>query len=124
VTLFFTFWGLNALRRGNPPPLEKGVLDKMFGMMMPRGAGALKLSNMHMMGAGTRMMRHVMKTKGVKSLPELMADARAAGVRLVACSMSMDVMGITKEELIDGVAVGGVAAFLEEADQSGTTLFI
>ena len=124
VTLFFTFWGLNALRRGNPPPVEKGLLDRMFGMMMPRGAGALKLSNMHMMGAGTKMMRHVMKTKGVKSLPELMADAKASGVRLVACSMSMDVMGITKEELIEGVAVGGVAAFLEEADQSGTTLFI
>lgn len=124
VTLFFTFWGLNALRRGNPPPVEKGLLDKMFGMMMPRGAESLKLSSLNMMGAGTKMMRHVMKSKGVKSLPELIADAKAAGVRLVACSMSMDVMGIRKEELIDGVEVGGVAAFLEEADQSGTTMFI
>ncbi|MGD9874318.1 MAG: FAD-dependent oxidoreductase [Kiritimatiellia bacterium] len=124
VTLFFTFWGLNALRKGNPPPVEKGPLDKMFGMMMPRGAEKLKLSNLNMMGAGTKMMQQVMKSKGVKSLPELMADAKAAGVRLVACSMSMDVMGIRKEELIDGVEVGGVAAFLEEADQSGTTMFI
>jgi peroxiredoxin family protein len=124
VSMFFTFWGLNALRREQPPPVEKDALSKMFGMMMPRGAERLKLSNLHMLGAGTAMMKHVMSSKNVDSLPTLMAHARHAGVRLIACSMSMDVMGIKREELIDGVEVGGVATFLGEADQSGTTLFI
>jgi NADPH-dependent 2,4-dienoyl-CoA reductase/sulfur reductase-like enzyme/peroxiredoxin family protein/rhodanese-related sulfurtransferase/TusA-related sulfurtransferase len=124
VTLFFTFWGLNALRKTEAPPVRKSFLDRMFGMMMPRGAARLKLSKMNMGGAGTAMMKHVMKQKNVESLPDLMAAARKGGVKIVACSMSMDVMGITREELVDGIEVGGVAAFLGESADAGMTLFI
>jgi len=93
-------------------------------MMMPRGAAALKLSKMNMLGLGTMMMKHVMRQKQVDSLPALIDSALQAGVKLVACTMSMDVMGLRREELIDGISLGGVASFLSEADQSGTTLFI
>jgi peroxiredoxin family protein/rhodanese-related sulfurtransferase/TusA-related sulfurtransferase len=124
VTLFFTFWGLNALRRETPPPVRKGALDRMFGAMMPRGAAALKLSRLHMLGMGTAMMKKVMAGKGVASLPELVASARRAGVRMVACTMTMDVMRLRREELIEGLDYAGVAAFLGEADQSSATLFI
>lgn len=124
VTLFFTFWGINALRRNGPQAAGKGFLDRMFGWMMPKGPDALKLSNLNMMGMGTAMMKHVMKAKRVESLPDLMASAQAGGAKLVACTMSMDVMGIRREELIEGVELGGVASFLGEADQSGVTLFI
>jgi peroxiredoxin family protein/rhodanese-related sulfurtransferase/TusA-related sulfurtransferase len=124
VTMFFTFWGLNALRKAAPQAAGKGMLDWMFGWMMPKGASRLTLSNMNMMGMGTAMMKHVMKSKRVESLPELMAAAQAGGAKMVACSMSMDVMGIRREELIDGIEVGGVASFLGEADQSNVTMFI
>jgi len=124
VTIFFTFWGLNVLKRTHPPAVQKGILDRMFGMMMPKGPGQLRLSKMHMAGVGSRMMRHVMKTKKVMPPEELVAAAREAGIRLVACSMSMDVMGIKKEELIDGVEIGGVGAYLGVAEQAGVNLFI
>jgi len=124
TTIFFTFWGLNALRKDNPPSISKGFMDRMFGWMMPRGANRLKLSKMHMGGMGTAMMKMVMKDKKVMSLPELIASARNAGVRLVACSMSMDVMGLRPEELIDGVEIGGVGAFLGAANESNASLFI
>jgi peroxiredoxin family protein len=124
VTLFFTFWGLNALRKPALQARGKGALDWMFGWMMPKGPTKLSLSKMNMMGMGTAMMKHVMKSKRVESLPELMAAAKAGGAKLVACSMSMDVMGIRREELIDGIEVGGVASFLGEADQSNVTMFI
>ena len=124
VTMFFTFWGLNALRREDVAPPAKPFLDRMFGWMMPRGAGRLKLSNMNMLGAGTAMMKHVMGQKGVESLPALMASAREGGVKIVACSMSMGVMGITEQELVPGVEIAGVAAFLGESAEAGTTLFI
>jgi len=124
VTMFFTFWGLNALRKSGPQARGKGLIDRMFGMMMPKGARALTLSKMHMMGAGTSMMKHVMRSKNVESLPSLIASAREAGVKLVACTMSMEVMGIKPEELLDGIEHGGVAAFLGESDEAGMTLFI
>jgi NADPH-dependent 2,4-dienoyl-CoA reductase/sulfur reductase-like enzyme/peroxiredoxin family protein/rhodanese-related sulfurtransferase len=124
VSMFFTFWGINALRKPGPQTDGKGVLDKMFGWMMPKGPGALTLSKMHMMGMGTAMMKVVMKNKKVETLPSLIASARFAGAKLVVCTMSMDVMGIKPEELIDGVEYGGVGAFLGEADQSNMTLFI
>jgi NADPH-dependent 2,4-dienoyl-CoA reductase/sulfur reductase-like enzyme/peroxiredoxin family protein/TusA-related sulfurtransferase/rhodanese-related sulfurtransferase len=124
VTIFFTFWGLNVLKKTHPPAVQKGILDRMFGMMMPKGPGQLRLSKMHMAGVGSRMMRHVMKTKKVMPPEELVAAAREAGIRLVACSMSMDVMGIKKEELIDGVEIGGVGAYLGMAEQAGVNLFI
>jgi NADPH-dependent 2,4-dienoyl-CoA reductase/sulfur reductase-like enzyme/peroxiredoxin family protein/rhodanese-related sulfurtransferase/TusA-related sulfurtransferase len=124
VTMFFTFWGLNALRKSTPPPVEKGLMDRMFGMMMPRGANRLKLSNMNMGGMGTAMMKKVMQDKNVQSLPTLMDAAQKGGVRIIACTMSMEIMGIRREELLDGVELGGVAMFLGEADRSGATLFI
>ncbi|MEI8140040.1 MAG: FAD-dependent oxidoreductase [bacterium] len=124
VTLFFTFWGINTLRKPGPQASGKGLLDNMFGWMMPKGPEALTLSKMNMMGMGTAMMKMVMKKKNVDSLPALIAAARFAGAKLVVCTMSMDVMGIKPEELIDGIEYGGVAAFLGEADQSNVTMFI
>jgi len=124
VSMFFTFWGLNVLRREAGPVPAKSPLERMFGWMMPRGARALKLSKLNLLGAGTAMMKHVMRQKHVESLPGLIASAQKAGVKLIACTMTMDIMGIKKEELVDGIELGGVAAFLGEADQSGTTLFI
>ena len=124
VTMFFTFWGINVLRRPEPVSAPKNLVERMFGWMMPRGAGKLGLSRMNMGGAGLAMLKGIMRKKNVPSLPELIASARAAGARLVACSMSMGLMGIRREELIDGVEAGGVATFLAEAGQSDVTLFI
>ncbi len=124
VTMFFTFWGLNALRKDGPQAPGKSFMDSMFGMMMPKGPDHLKLSQMNMLGMGTEMMKSVMKGKKVASLPEMMDSAAAAGAKIIACSMSMDVMGLKKEELRDGIGIGGVATFLAEADKSGSTLFI
>lgn len=124
VTLFFTFWGLNILRKNQHIKVKKGFLDKMFGMMMPRGSKKLGLSKMQMMGMGPKMIRFVMKNKGIDSLEALIGAAKLAGIRLVACQMSMDVMGIKKEELIEGVEIGGVASYLGAAEESNVNLFI
>lgn len=124
ITMFFTFWGLNILRKDQKVDVKKGFMDKMFGKMMPRGSRKLPLSNMNMFGIGPQMIRKVMEKKGVDSLEDLIKQAQANGVRLVACQMSMDVMGIKKEELIDGVDIGGVATFLGSADESNMSLFI
>ena len=124
VTLFFTFWGLNALRKDVPQAKGKTLLDAMFGWMMPRGIGKLKLSQMHMLGMGTAMMKHVMKIKNVDSPLALLMQARKQGVKLVACTMSLDVMGLKPEELIDGIELGGVATFLAESESAGMTLFV
>lgn len=124
VTMFFTFWGLNILRKENAAPVKKGFLDRMFGFLMPRGSNKLALSQMHFGGAGTALMKHVMKTKNVTPLPELIKQAQDQGVRLVACTMAMDIMGIHKEELIDGIETGGVASYLTDAQYAGTNLFI
>lgn len=124
VTMFFTFWGINVLRKGEAQVSGKGFMDRMFGMMMPNGARKLKLSKMNMLGIGTEMMKMVMKNKKVDDLPSLIESAKKAGVRLVVCSMSMDIMGMKQEELIDGLEIGGVATFLQEADKSSATLFI
>ena len=124
VTMFFTFWGLNALRKTDKQSVKKPFIEKMFGAMMPRGTGKLKLSRMNMAGMGTKMMKKVMQDKNVESLEELMQHAMANGIKLVACTMSMDVMGITKEELIDGVELAGVASYLGDAEESNVNLFI
>ena len=124
VTIFFTFWGLNILRKPNKIKTEKTLIEKMFGIMMPRGTKKLGLSRMNMGGAGAKMIRAVMKSKGVSSLEELIQSAIEHGVRLVACQMSMEIMGIKKEELIDGVELGGVATFLGSGEQSNMSLFI
>lgn len=125
VTLFFTFWGLNALRREQAVAVpDKSLLDRMFGWMLPRGLGALPLSKLNFMGAGRRLMKYNMASKNLPNLPGLFGAARLAGVRLVACTMSMEAMGIRAEELIDGVEFGGVADYLDSAEQSGANLFI
>ncbi|SEP01172.1 DsrE/DsrF/DrsH-like family protein [Propionispora vibrioides] len=124
VTLFFTFWGLNILRKPETVPVAKGFLDRMFGWMMPRGSEKLTLSNMNMLGLGTAMMRRVMNNKQVASLEELMKSAMTAGVEIVACQMSMDVMGFKPEELLDGVKIGGVGYYLSEAEDANVNLFI
>ncbi len=124
VTMFFTFWGLNILRKPEKVKVNKGIMDRMFGMMMPRGSKKLKLSNMNMLGMGGRMIRKVMKNKNVSSLEELIQSAIDSGIEIVACQMSMDVMGIKKEELINGVKIGGVGYYLGEAEDSNVNLFI
>ncbi|WP_423408225.1 CoA-disulfide reductase [Heyndrickxia sp. MSNUG] len=124
VTLFFTFWGLNILKRNDAPSAEKDMMAKMFSMMMPKGPSDLPLSKMNMGGMGAKMIKTVMANKNVDSLETLMKNAMDAGVKLVACGMSMDIMGIKKEELINGVEIGGVAAYLGDAEDSGLNLFI
>lgn len=124
VTMFFTFWGLNILRKPDKVKVEKDIFGRLFGFMMPRGSKKLKLSKMNMLGIGGGMVRALMKKKNAASLEELMEQARSCGVELVACNMSMDIMGIQKEELIDGVRIGGVAAFLGAAEQSDMNMFI
>jgi len=124
VTMFFTFWGLNILRKHQNVKVKKSFIEAMFGWMMPRGTRKLGLSKMHMGGMGSQMMRGIMKAKNISSLEELIETAMAQGIRIVACQMSMDVMGLKKEELIDGVEIGGVATFIGAAEQSDTTLFI
>ena len=124
VTIFFTFWGLNILRKPQKVRVKKTFIEKMFGFMMPRGTKKLGLSRMNMGGAGAKMIRAIMKSKGVSSLEELIQNAIDHGVRLVACQMSMDIMGIKREELIDGVELGGVATFLGSGEQSNMSLFI
>lgn len=124
VTMFFTFWGLNIIRRNEKVSVNKSFIGKMFGAMMPRGSRKLTLSNMNMMGMGTKMIRSVMKNNNVSSLEELIQMAVDQGVEIVACQMSMDLMGITREELIDGVGIGGVGYYLGQADQAGHNLFI
>lgn len=124
VTMFFTFWGLNILRKDEKVSIQKGFMDRMFGIMMPRGSKKLKLSNMNMMGMGGKMIRKVMKDKNITSLEDLIQSAIDSGIEIVACQMSMDVMGLKKEELIDGVKIGGVGYYLGEAEDSNVNLFI
>ena len=124
VSVFFTFWGLNILRRPEKVNVNKNFISKMFGAMMPRGSKKLTLSKMNMGGMGAKMIRGVMKNKNVDSLEDLIKQAQANGVELIACSMSMDVMGIHKDELIDGVNLAGAAAMLANAEESDMSLFI
>lgn len=124
ATLFFTFWGLNILRKDNPPAVKKNLVEKMFGFMMPRGARKLTLSQMHMMGMGTGMIKGIMKQKNVDSLPEMLRQAQENGVKLLACQMTLDLMGIKPEELLDGVEVAGVATMASSATESNTHYFI
>lgn len=124
VTMFFTFWGLNILRSENAPAVKKQGMDKMFGMMMPKGTRKLPLSRMNMGGLGGKLIRHAMKRKNVDSLEQLMQGALNAGVKMIACTMSMDIMGIKQDELLAGVEFGGVASYLGAAEDSGVNLFI
>jgi peroxiredoxin family protein len=124
VTLFFTFWGLNVIKKHDKPKVEKDFMGNMFGKMMPESAGSLKLSKMNMLGMGSMMMKKRMLSKKVDSVEDMIKTALENGVRMIACQMSMDVMGVSKDELIDGVEIGGVATYLEEAEKSNLNLFI
>jgi peroxiredoxin family protein len=126
VSIFFTFWGLNVLRREGPVTISKPktFMEKMFGWMMPRGPGKLKLSKMNMGGLGTVLMKKEMAKKNVYNLPKLIQSAQEQGVKFIACTMSMDVMGIRKEELIPGIGYGGVGTYIDSADRSRISLFI
>lgn len=124
VTMFFTFWGLNVIKRKPDVPVKKDSLGKMFGMMLPSGSRKLKLSKMNMGGLGSRMMRNIMGRKNIDSLESLIQQAQKNGIEFIACQMSMDVMGIKAEELLEGVRIGGVATYLERAEESNVNLFI
>ena len=124
VTMFFTFWGLNILRKSDSTNVKKDLFGKMFGLMMPKGSRKLSLSKMNMGGMGAAMIRFIMKKKNVTSLEDLIVQAQGSGIELIACNMSMDIMGIKKEELIEGVNIGGVASFLGSAEESDMTLFV
>ncbi len=124
VTIFFTFWGLNVIKRANKPKLKKDLISRMFSMMMPSDSKKLKLSQMNMGGMGRKMMRYVMKSKNIDSLESLRRQALMSGVEFIACQMSMDVMGVDKEELLPEVTIGGVATYMERADQANGNLFI
>jgi peroxiredoxin family protein len=123
VSMFFTFWGLTALRQKRESR-GKTLFQKLMGWMTPVGIRGLGVSKMNFGGIGAKMLRTMMRQQGVPQPEEMAQMARELGVRIVACQMSMDVMGIHKEELIDGVEVGGVATFLGEATRSKATLFI
>jgi len=124
VTMFFTFWGVSILRRPEKVRVKKSLIGKMFGFMMPRGSKKLGLSRMNFGGIGAKMIRAVMKQNGVSSLEELIQSAQEKGVKFVACQMSMELMGIKAEELIDGVELGGVATMLGSTEKSDLTYFI
>lgn len=124
VTMFFTFWGLNVIKKQHKPTVTKDIFGKMFGWMLPTHSGKLKLSKMNMGSAGSWMMRLIMKRKRIDSLESLIQQAIDNGVEMIACTMSMDVMGVQKEELMDNVTLGGVASYLERAEEANVNLFI
>ncbi len=124
VSMFFTFWGLNIIKKSQKPAVEKDIWGRMFSWMLPSDSKALKLSQMNMMGIGSKMMRFLMKKKKIDSLESLIAQAREQGVEFIACTMSMDVMGVKKEELLDDVTLGGVATYLERTEEANLNLFI
>ena len=124
VSMFFTFWGLNLLRKNEHVKVRKNLVERMFGWMMPRGTKKARLSEMHMAGMGTAMIKSIMKKKHVDSLPVMLQTAMDNGVHIQACQMSMDLMGIKREELIDGIEVVGVATMLAASDDSNGVIFI
>lgn len=124
VSIFFTFWGLNVIKKQDKPKVKKDFMGRMFGMMLPSSSKKLGLSQMNMGGMGSKMMRHLMKKKNVESLESLIQQAKKNGVEFIACSMSMDVMGIKQEELMDGITIAGVAAYLDRAEDANVNLFI
>lgn len=124
VSIFFTFWGLNAIKKTNGPKVAKDFFGRMFSWMLPSDSTRLALSKMNMMGMGAKMMRYLMRKKGVDSLEELRQQAVDNGVEFIACQMSMDVMGVRREELLDNVTVGGVATYMERAEKANVNLFI
>ena len=124
VTIFHTFWGINALRKQEPVAVQKGFLEKMFAKMMPRGAEKLGLSKMQMLGMGPKMIKHVMQKHNALTLTQLVEMAQEQDIKLVTCTMTMDLLGLQKEELLDGIEYAGVAAYLADAEEGNVNLFI
>ncbi|MGW9102306.1 DsrE/DsrF/DrsH-like family protein [Priestia megaterium] len=124
VTIFHTFWGLNALRKEEMVPVKKGFLEKMFGKMMPRGADKMSLSKMNFAGMGPKMIKNVMKKHNALTLPQLIEMAQEQDVKLVACTMTMDLLGLQEKELLDNIEYAGVAAYLADAEDGNVNLFI
>ncbi|MFZ3578926.1 DsrE/DsrF/DrsH-like family protein [Virgibacillus sp. DJP39] len=124
VTIFHTFWGLNALRKDENIEVKKGFMEKMFGKMMPRGADKMGLSKMQFAGFGPKMIKNVMKKHNAMSLPSLIEMAQDQEIKLVACTMTMDLLGLQKEELLDDIDYAGVAAYLGDAENGNVNLFI
>ncbi len=124
VTVFHTFWGLNTLRKPENISVQKNFVEKMFGWMMPRGANKLGLSKMNMLGIGPNMIKAIMKKHNVTPLPQLIELAKEQGVKLVACTMTMELLGLKEEELLDGIEYAGVGAYLAEASEGNVNLFI
>ena len=124
VTIFATFWGLNAFRKEEQVPVKKGFLEKMFGKMMPRGSEKMGLSRMNFAGIGPKLIKKVIKKHNAMPLGDLVSMAQELDVKLVACTMTMDLLGLQKEELIDGIEYAGVAAYLADAENGNVNLFI
>lgn len=124
VSIFFTFWGLNVIKKEHKPSVRKDIFGKMFSWMLPSSSKKLALSKMSMLGMGDRMMRYLMRSKGISSLEELRQQAIDNGVEFIACQMSMDMMGIDRQELLDEVTIGGVATYMERAEQASVNLFV
>lgn len=124
VTIFHTFWGINALRKQEPVVVKKGFLEKMFAKMMPRGAEKLGLSKMQMLGMGPKMIKHVMNKHNALTLTQLVEMAQEQDIKLVTCTMTMDLLGLQQEELLDGIEYAGVAAYLADAEDGNVNLFI
>ena len=124
VTIFHTFWGLNALRKEEHIPVQKGFLEKMFSKMMPRGADKMGLSNMNFAGMGLKMIKHVIAKHNAMTLPQLVELAQEQDIKLVACTMTMDLLGLQQEELLEGIEYAGVAAYLADAQDGNVNLFI
>ncbi|MBF0705740.1 MULTISPECIES: DsrE/DsrF/DrsH-like family protein [Bacillales] len=124
VTIFHTFWGLNALRKDQQVEVNKGFLEKMFGKMMPRGADKMGLSKMNYGGMGKKMIKNVIKKHNVTELPQLIELAQEQEVKLVACTMTMDLLGLQKDELLEEIEYAGVAAYLGDAEDGNVNLFI
>ena len=124
TSIFFTFWGLNVIKKEKKPAVKKDFFGKMFSMMLPSDSRKLKLSQLSMFGIGDKMMRYIMRKKNISQLEELRQQAMDSGVEFIACQMSMDMMGVTQEELIDGVTIGGVATYMNRAEDACVNLFI
>ncbi|NMO96333.1 DsrE/DsrF/DrsH-like family protein [Paenibacillus lemnae] len=126
VTIFHTFWGLNALRKDEQvePPRKKGFMERMFARMMPRGADKMGLSKMNFAGMGPKMIKDVIRKHNAVPLPQLIEMAQEQDVKLVACTMTMDLLGLQKEELLEGIEYAGVAAYLGDAQDGNVNLFI
>ena len=124
VTIFHTFWGINALRKQELVEVKKGFLEKMFAKMMPRGAEKLGLSKMQMMGMGPKIIKHVMNKHNALTLTQLIEMAQEQDIKLVTCTMTMDLLGLEQEELLDGIEYAGVAAYLADAEEGNVNLFI